>query len=487
MTLAVLIFLASIFTGIWTDRLWFESVDYSSVFGTLLRTRILLFLVFGVVFAGAAMGSVYVAYRCRPPMVGRARLSDPVARYRDGIDPVRRPLFIVLGIALVGFSGAVAVGKWETYLLWRNGGSFGQADEYFGRDIGFFVFDYPWYRFLASYGFALLIVTLILTALVYYLYGAISFQASARKVSTAARIHLSVMIGVFMLLKAFAYWLDRYGFATSDGSLHTGISYTDANARIPSKNILIVIALICAILFFANAVRGSWTLPGIGVGLLLLSSILIGGIWPAVMQSFQVQPSEQDKEAPYINRNITATREAYDVDDVKVQSYSAETSIGTSELRESSETRVSSRLLDPTRVAPAFEQLQQVRGYYTVPDALDIDRYRLGDDEQPQDLVIAARELDLTGLDESQRTWTGDHTVFTHGYGVIAARGNEVNAEGEPVWVEKDIPPVGDFEYKQEPRIYFGEAFGGNGGGPEYSIVGAPEGAAPVEIDIPTG
>ncbi|UYM06083.1 UPF0182 family membrane protein [Solicola gregarius] len=486
-TLAVLIFLASIFTGIWTDRLWFQALDYGSVYSTLLGTRVVLFLIFGLVFAGVVLGSVYLAYRCRPPLAGQARISDPVARYRDGIDPVRKPLFIVLGIALVGFSGAVAVGKWETYLLWRNGGSFGQDDEYFGKDIGFFVFDYPWFRFLASYGFALLIVAMILTALVYYLYGAISFQARVSKVSTAARVHLSIMIGVFMLLKAFAYWLDRYGFATADGSLHTGISYTDAHARIPSKNILIVIALICAILFFVNAVRGSWMLPGIGVGLLLLSSILIGGIWPAIMQSFQVKPSEQDKESPYIEKNITATRDAYDIGQVQVEDYDATTTVDSAELRESSETRVSTRLLDPTLVAPAFEQLQQVRGYYTVPDTLDIDRYTIDESDQPQDLVIAARELDLSGLQDSQRTWTGDHTVYTHGYGVIAARGNQVNAEGEPVWVEQDIPPRGEFEFKKPPRIYYGEAFGSSGGGPDYSIVGAPEGTNPVEIDIPTG
>lgn len=486
-TLAALIFLASIFTGIWTDRLWFKAVDYSSVYSTLLGTRIVLFLIFGLFFGGVVLGSVYLAYHLRPSMSDRARISDPVARYRDGIDPVRKPLFIVLALALVGFSGAVAVGKWETFLMWRNGDSFGTVDEYFGKDIGFFVFDYPWYRFLASYGFALLIVATILTALVYYLYGAISFQARVRKVTTAARIHLSIMIGIFMLLKAFAYWLDRYGFATSDGSLHTGISYTDAHARIPSKNILIVIALICAILFFVNAVRGSWMLPGIGVGLLLLSSILIGGIWPAIMQSFQVKPSEQDKEEPYIENNITATRKAYDIADVKVDDYEATTTVGTSELRESSETRVSTRLLDPTRVSPAFEQLQQVRGYYTVPDTLDVDRYTIDGNDQPQDLVIAARELDLDGLQDSQRTWTGDHTVYTHGYGIIAARGNAVGPEGEPVWVAKDIPPTGQFTFEQEPRIYYGEAFGEGGGGPEYSIVGAPEGGSPVEIDIPTG
>src|SRR5690625_1027544 len=333
-TLAALIFLASIFTGIWTDRLWFKAGDYSGVYSTLLGTRIVLFLIFGIFFGGVVLGSVYLAYRLRPSMSEGGRISDPVARYRDGIDPVRKPLFIVLALALVGFSGAVAVGKWETYLMWRNGDSFGTVDEYFGKDVGFFVFDYPWYRFLASYGFALLIVAMILTALVYYLSVGISVPFLVSKVTAPARIHLSIMIGVFMRLKAFAYWLDRYGFATSEGALHTGISYSDAHARIPSKNILIVIALICAILFFVNAVRGSWMLPGIGVGLLLLSSILIGGIWPAIMQSFQVNPSEQDKEAPYIKKNITATRNAYDIADQKIDEYEASTCVGATVLRE---------------------------------------------------------------------------------------------------------------------------------------------------------
>ncbi|HUP98834.1 MAG TPA: UPF0182 family protein, partial [Aeromicrobium sp.] len=225
----------------------------------------------------------------------------------------------------------------------------------------------------------------------------------------------------------------------------------------------------------------SWILPGISLSLLILTSVLIGGIWPFVMQSFQVKPSEPDKEAPYIARNIEATREAYGVADTTPRRYSAKTSLTGAELSRSAESRVSSRLLDPTLIAPAFEQLQQVRGYYTMPETLDVDRYRLGKDGRPQDLIIAARELNLAGLQPSQRNWANEHTAYTHGYGVVAARGNMRGPQGAPVWVEKDIPPVGELKFKIPPRIYFGEF------SPDYSIVGRPAGATPVEVDIPRG
>src|SRR5664279_2759209 len=215
--------------------------------------------------------------------------------------------------------------------------------------------------------------------------------------------------------------------------------------------------------------------------MLALTSVLIGGIWPAVMQGFQVKPSEPDKEAPYIARNIDATRSAYGVDEATSRPYTAKTTLTPDELTKSAEQRVSSRLLDPTLISDAFQQLQQVRGYYTVPDTLDVDRYQLGDDETPQDIIIAAREVDLAGLPDSQRNWANDHTVYTHGYGVIAARGNQRGPQGQPVWVEKDIPPVGELDITTPPRIYFGE------NSPDYSIVGWPKGSTAIEVDIPRG
>jgi len=485
-TLAVLIFGIAVFTGVWTDRLWFQAIGYSDVFRTVLITRVALFCILGLVFAAVVAVNIVIAYRTQPIVVPQPRRNDPVARYREIITPLRGRLLLALSILLFLAAGSVGAGQWEKYLLWRNGVAFGQGDEYFNRDIGFFIFDYPWWRFLLSYGFVLLGLTIVATAVIHYLYGGIVLQGRSNRFSAAAQVHLSILLGLFMALKAVAYWMDRFGLAISGGSLFTGISYTDAHAVIPAKNILIVIALICAVLFFANAIRRSWLLPGIGLGLLVLSSILIGGLWPAIMQSFQVKPSEPDKEAPYIENNIVATRDAFGLTSAEVGPYSANTDLSRDELTAAAESTPGTRLLDPTQVSPAFEQLQQVRGYYTMPATLDVDRYQINNADggtSEQDIVIAARELNLDGLESSQRNWANDHTVYTHGYGIVAARGNEVGAEGQPVWTVKDIPPqTSDASLEvDQPRIYFGE------NSPNYSIVGQPEGADAVEVDIPQG
>ncbi|MEJ7635755.1 UPF0182 family protein [Aeromicrobium sp.] len=479
-TLAALLFLGSIFTNVWTDRLWFQSVGYGDVFRSVLLTRVTLFLVMGLIFGLFVVANLYIAYRTRPDAAPMRR-DDPAYRYRLALTPLLRPVTIGLGVVLTGFAGSVAQAHWDTYKMWRNGSSFGIKDPQFNKDVGFYVFDYPWWRFLSSFSFALIVITVLAVLFLNYVYGGIRIAGRGPKLTRAAQMHLSVLVGLGVLLKAVSYYLDRFGLMISSGKLIDGGTYTDINARIPSKNILIGVAIVCALLFFAAIFIRSWALPAIGLGLLALTSILIGAIWPAVMQGFQVKPSEPDKEAPFIKRNIEATRQAYDVDSTKVESYSAKTALTPAELASSAESRVSTRLLDPTLIADAFEQLQQVRGYYTVPKTLDVDRYKLGDETQPQDTIIAARELNLSGLQSSQRNWANDHTIYTHGYGIVAARGNERGPNGEPVFVARDIPLVGEIETTTPPRIYFGEQ------SPSYSIVGRPKGAQPIEVDIPRG
>ena len=488
-TLGVLLLLLAVFTGVWTDRLWFASVDYSSVFTTRLFTRALLFVAGAVILAGLAALNAVLAYRSRP--FARAAASprnEALDRWRTSIDPVRGRVLAVATFVLGVLAGSVASGQWQTYLLWRNGGSWGKDDVFFGRDIGFFVFDYPWLRFITSFVFVTLAVCIIAAIITHYLYGGIDLQARRDRLTGAAQTHLSILVGLFVLLKAWAYWLDRFGFLIADGGRFTGVQYTDAHARIPAKNILIVIAIICALLLFANAVRRNWLLPGLGLGLLVFSSILLSGVWPAIMQTFQVKPSEPEKESPYIERSIEATRDAYDVSSVEETGYAATSDVSEADLKVLSEALPNTRLLDPTLVSPAFTQLQQVRGFYSVPETLDVDRYQLAGDLYPQDVVVAAREIHLDGLDESQRNWANDHTAYTHGFGVIAAYGDRRGPEGQPEWAESQIPPQGaitDLSEEQsggdqyEPRIYFGENT------PEYSIVGAPEGRK-VEIDYPT-
>lgn len=479
-TLGVLLVAGSLFVNLWTERLWYRSVDFQGVFTKVLLTRAALFVAFGLVSALVVGINVWLAHRNRPNPLGLRR-DDPAARYRIALTPIARLALIALAAFIGFFAGLIGNSRWETFQMWRNGTPFGKKDPHFGRDIGFYVFDMPWLQFIVSFTFGLLLITLIAVAFTHYVFGGISFGSKGPRFTRPAQIQVAVLVALAMLTRAATYWLDRYAMAYDTSGLFDGITYTGANAQIPAKNILIAVAILCALLFLSTIFLRSWTLPMLGLGLWFLTTLLIGTAWPAIMQQFQVNPSEPDREGPYLERNIEGTREAFGVADVETRDYSAKTELTPQELNASAESRVSTRLLDPTLISPAFQQLQQVRGYYTVQSTLDVDRYQLGDDEQPQDVIIAAREVDLDGLQASQRTWSNDHTVYTHGYGVIAAYGNQRGSQGEPVWVAKDIPPTGELEFDRPPRIYFGEK------SPVYSIVGRPEGAPPIEVDTPRG
>ncbi|MGZ4638849.1 MAG: UPF0182 family membrane protein, partial [Actinomycetes bacterium] len=471
----------SIFTGFYTDLLWYQSVGFTKVFRTTLAAKSLLFFVFGLLFAGAIAVNFVVAYRTRPTYQALIPGQAELDRYRTALDPYRRLVVIAICALLGLIAGSTAAGAWRTYLQWRNATDFGQKDPQFGKDISFFTFDLPFYRFVLGFAFATVVVSLIAAAVTHYLYGGLRLQALlGERATPAARVHLSVLLGTFVLLKAVAYWLDRYSLAVKEGHIgkadFTGLAYTDVNAVLLGRSILAIISVICAALFFANIVRRTWLLPAIGVGGLLVSALLIGGIYPAIVQRFEVKPSEQQKEAQFIKKNIVATRDAYGINKVDVTSYSATTKASANQLRADSDTTASIRLLDPAIVSPTFKNLQQIRAFYDFPNDLDVDRYTI--DGKKQDVVVAARELDLNGLPDVQRNWINDHTVYTHGFGFVAALGN-TSVGGRPSFVSSNIPPTGQIS-GFEPRIYFGEE------SPTYSIVGAPKGAPTRELDFPT-
>ncbi|GAA2456391.1 UPF0182 family protein [Streptomyces mauvecolor] len=475
MTLGILAVLAMafvMFAGFWTDWLWYRSVHYSSVFTTQLWTKIGLFCVFGLLMAVAVGLNIWLAHRLRPPLSAMSLEQQSLDRYRMGIAPYKK--WMLLGItALVGLiAGASASGQWRTWLMWVNGVPFGQKDPQFHLDVSFYAFDLPWYRFMLGFGFAATVLSLIAAALTHYLYGGLRITSPGARATGAATGHLSVLLGVFVVLKAVAYWLDRYGLAVKSSDFKatnnwTGLRYVDANAYLPAKTILFCIAVICAVLFFATLWRRTWQLPVIGFGLMVLSAILIGGLYPAIVQKFQVQPNEQAKEAPYIQKNIDATRKAYGIDNAAVQDYKGTTDAKDNpKLRSAADTAASYRLIDPNVVSPAFQQLQQQRKYYQFPSTLDVDRYTDKDGKE-QDTVIGLRELNLKGIDK--RNWINDHFTYTHGFGAIAAKGTSVDDNGAPDFTESGLPTTGQLASGYEQRIYYGEKTD------QYSIVGGPQ------------
>ena len=317
-----------------------------------------------------------------------------------------------------------------------------------------------------SFVFSALGFSIIASAIVHYVMGAIRFTAPRRGGSPAAQAHLSILVGLAVLLKGVGYWFDRYGLEITSQPIFTGINYTAEHATLPAKTILAVIAGICALLFLANAVLRRWVVPTIGLILMVLSAIVLGIVYPGAVQYFSVKPNEPVKERPYIERNIAATRAAYGVQDVEITDYSARTTADASQLKADAEALPGIRLIDPNVIANTYDQLQQVRGYYTFPRTLDVDRYTI--DGTETDAVVGVREMDQSGIEG--KNWNNLKTVYTHGYGLVAAYGNRRQASGEPEWIARDIPPTGKI-VEHEPRIYFGEIQR------DYSIVGAQAGA----------
>jgi uncharacterized protein len=477
--LATVILLVIAASRVWTDVLWFQSLGFGTVFTTTLGARVLLFVLVGALVAGAVGLSLSLAYRVRPVYAPVSPEQASLDRYREQVEPLRRLATVVLPVAAGLIAGAAASGQWAVFLQWRNRTPFGIKDPQFGIDVGFFVFTLPFLQFLLSALTAAVLLSAAAAFVVHYLYGGLRLQGGDQRTTPAARTHLSILIGLFLLLRGGGYWLDRYALTTASHSLardFTGMTYTDVNAVLPAKMFLAIASVVVGLLVIGAIWLGSWRLPGLGAALLVVCALVVGGIYPAAVQRFQVKPSESSKERAFIQRNIAATRSAYGLNEVEVQEYDAKTTATSGQLRDDAETVPGIRLLDPALVSDSFRQLEQVRQYYAFPDTLDVDRYTI--DGKSRDTVVAVRELDQEGLADAQRNWVNDHTTYTHGFGVVAAFGNQRETDGKPRFYEGDIPPTGALG-KYEPRIYFGEK------SPPYSIVGAPQGSAPVELDYP--
>ena len=469
--LGLFVYAASSF---WTEILWFQQMH---------ATRILLTR-WGVI-AGLAVVGVVLSVAVLRIMIGlahRHRVSSKrgeaaanLRQYQDAIEPFKKLAFWLVALVLGIPAGLRLAEGWQTVLTWLNATPFGKTDPIFGWDISFFVFTLPFLELVVSFLLHLVILSLVVSIVASYLYGGL--QAVPRPHATVpVRRHLGILAAVASVIIGVQYWIGRYSLLTQSGDNIDGAMYADVNATLPAHSILAAISIAVAALFLVAAFRGTWRLPTIGVVVTVVAALVIGGAYPALIEQFRVRPNARSLNAPYIQHNIDATLEAYGLDDLDYQTYDATTTAQPGQLREDSESTSQIRLLDPQVIRKTVQQLQQSRPYYSFDSGFFVDRYTINGERR--DTVISMRELNLAGLSQEQQNWVNLHTVYTHGFGVVAAYGNSITSDGLPSYWEQSIPSKGEIgEY--EPRVYFSQS------APDYSIVGGPEGTPDQELDYP--
>lgn len=469
--LGLFVYAASSF---WTEILWFQQMHATRIL--LTRWGVIAGLaVVGVVLSVAVLRAMIgLAHRHRV-LSKRGEAAANLRQYQDAIEPFKKLAFWLVALVLGIPAGLRLAEGWQTALTWLNATPFGKTDPIFGWDVSFFVFTLPFLELVVSFLLHLVILSLVVSIVASYLYGGL--QAVPRPHATVpVRRHLGILAAVASVIIGVQYWIGRYSLLTQSGDNIDGAMYADVNATLPAHSILAAISIAVAALFLVAAFRGTWRLPTIGVVVTVVAALVIGGAYPALIEQFRVRPNARSLNAPYIQHNIDATLEAYGLDELDYQTYDATTSAQPGQLREDSESTSQIRLLDPQVIRKTVQQLQQSRPYYSFDSGFFVDRYTINGERR--DTVISMRELNLAGLSQEQQNWVNRHTVYTHGFGVVAAYGNSITSDGLPSYWEQSIPSKGEIgEY--EPRVYFSQS------APDYSIVGGPEGTPNQELDYP--
>ncbi len=418
--------------GFFTDLLWFQSLDFGSVFTSILTTKIVLGFVFTAFAAVAVITNTFFADRLAPRLTDLGPGEQVIMRYREIMVTRGRWVRLVFGLLFGFLAGAPAASNWRQWLMFQHGSSFGVKDPLFGKDAGFYVFQLPFISFLLDWMFATAVICLLVTTAVHYMNGGIRLQVVGRRVASHVKLHLSILLSVLALLKAIGYWFDRYRLYGSPRGVAGGPGYTDVHASLPAITLLMYISLLAAVLLIVNVRQRGWRLPIIAVGLWALVAFVAGQLYPAAVQRFQVSPAQSKREKEFIERNIAATRLALGLDQIKVEPFAA--ALPTASVK-SSTNLSNARILDPNSAYDGFKNREGVFGYYRFGDGdgggLDLDRYKIDGKTQP--VVVGVRELDPKGVPSS---WETSHLAYTHGSGIVAASGNTVDTEGHPIFLD---------------------------------------------------
>ncbi len=459
--IVVLALSARAIAGFYTDYLWFDSLDVTPSWRRRILTQLGLGGGFTLLFFVVCYVNLVIAERLAPlPDLGPD--DELLVRYRELVGPRRRLVRAVITALLALIAGVGASSRWEQWMLFISGGSFGTDDPLHHRDAGFYVFDLPFLSFLVDWAFASFVIVLLVTTVAHYLNGGIRLQGP-RRVSPQVKAHISVLLALLAITKAADYLLSRYQLLLSTRGVVGGATYTDVNAQMPALSLLLLISVLCAVLLLVNISRRGWALPIVAVGLWVLVALVAGELYPWFIQNFQVQRRESAQEAPYIGHNIDATRRALGLHNVEERDFDYTSSPDSSVISENPETVRNIRLMDPVVVDETFQNLEGQQGFYGFND-VDVDRYPIGPDGASTQVVISTRDLNPDKLPST--TWESRHLIYTHGYGAALAPANAATSKGRPVFLVKGVPvqidpSVADVVPLERPELYYGQGLDG--------------------------
>jgi hypothetical protein len=443
--------------NIYTDSLWFSSVNFHNVFSTLLVIKLGLFGVFGAIFFAVLWVNLVVCDRIAGRDIVLAQEDELVRRYQQYIRPYSGRIYVAIAfvLALIGASGTIS--QWNNWILFRHGGNFGVTDPQFHKDIGFYVFKLPFLIFCVDWTLAILIVTLAVTLVFHYFNGGIQPQRGLPRVRPPVKAHISVLLALIALDKAVGYIFQRWSMVNASDGYVNGAGYTDVHARLPAELLLVFVSIGAALILLYNIRRQGWTLPVLAVGIWAFVALVVGIIYPALLQALKVNPAQSSLEAPYIHRNITATRAGYNLNDVSVHSFPATTTISPSQTVLNARTIDNIRQWDPdpSISLETFQRLQGIKSYYAFP-SLGVDRYVLGGVFNP--VLIGVREISPSGV--PSQTWVNTHLQYTHGNAAAVAPANQTTntTNANPVFAVGGIPPTSSQGLPKitQPNVYFG-------------------------------
>src|SRR6056297_82353 len=427
----------------YVDYLWHDALGRNDVFWGVLTAKITLFAVFFLAFVAIAGLNLFIADRAAPTTFP-ANVHPYVERFHELFGQRLRIVRYGIAVLFALLLALPAVALWQDWLLFRNAREFGIADAQFGADVGFYVFQLPFLSFMLNWLFAALIVVLLLTAAAHILNGGVVFVSPVPVIRQATKAHIAVLLAVLAVVKAGDYWLDRYDVTNNQTGIVQGATYSVVNAQLPAIMLLILISLLTAGLYLSVVRTGSFRLPLIASALWLVVSLVGGVIYPAVVQALVVNPNQQEREQEAIARNVDATRDALSLTDVDVRTIAFEPLNG-NEVEENLAPLDNVRLLNPSQMVNRFKVDRGEVAGLTIAD-LDVDRYVLDDsvDEQPEEVLIAARELQLSGV--TNTSWQGLHLINTRGCGLVLAPTGRVLESQRPDYRTVDL---------ERPELYF--------------------------------